>query len=61
MVRMGFTCILYTNTFPVGRYWDFKFRHFFTHKISKNRPMKYNNYSGLELQILEPIFSIADF
>ena len=24
MVRMGFTCILKTNTFLVGRYWDFK-------------------------------------
>ena len=21
---MEFTCILYTNTFPVGRHWDFK-------------------------------------
>ena len=21
---MGFTCILKSNTFPVGRYWDFK-------------------------------------
>ena len=24
MVRMEFTCILYKNTFLVGRYWDFK-------------------------------------
>ena len=23
MVWMGFTCILWTNTFLVGRYWDF--------------------------------------
>ena len=22
---MGFTCILKTNTFLVGRYWDFKY------------------------------------
>ena len=22
---MGFTCILLSNTLPVGRYWDFKF------------------------------------
>ena len=26
MVWMGFTCILQTNTFLVGRYWDFKCR-----------------------------------
>ena len=24
MVWMGFTCILLTNTFLVGHYWDFK-------------------------------------
>ena len=24
MVWMGFTCILYTNTFLVGHYWGFK-------------------------------------
>ena len=24
MVNMKFTCISYTNTFLVGRYWDFK-------------------------------------
>ena len=25
MLRKGFTCILYTNNFLVGRYWDFNF------------------------------------
>ena len=27
MVRMGFTCILYTNMVLVGRYWDFNMGH----------------------------------
>ena len=31
---MGFTCILLTNTFLVGRYWDFKSQE---HPLSANQ------------------------
>ena len=32
---MGYTCILYSNTFLVGRYWDFK--HNGQWKIAENK------------------------
>ena len=28
-VRMGFTCIFYTNIFLGGRYWDFNTKNYF--------------------------------
>ena len=38
MVRMEFTCILYTNTFLVGRYWDFN--AFADDKLNFNKKSK---------------------
>ena len=44
---MGFTCVLYTTTFLVGRYWDFKYKREMQHDGKKS----VSTHSEIQFQI----------